>query len=84
MLCLSFDAISSVGLLTLLDCSAPPRYVILSLLGQFAIHITFLITAVRGATAYMPEQCIEPDSTFSPNLVNTVSYMVNMMIQVRH
>ncbi|GAQ85446.1 protein with P-type ATPase domain [Klebsormidium nitens] len=57
-------------------------YVILSLLGQFAIHITFLITAVRGATAYMPEQCIEPDSSFHPNLVNTVSYMVNMMIQV--
>jgi cation-transporting ATPase 13A1 len=62
--------------------SSSCRYVILSLLGQFAIHITFLITAVRGATAYMPEQCIEPDSTFHPNLVNTVSYMVNMMIQV--
>ncbi len=30
----------------------------------------------------MPEECIEPDSEFSPNLVNTVSYMANMMIQV--
>jgi len=57
-------------------------YVILSLLGQFAIHLTFLITAVKGAQAFMPEECIEPDSEFSPNLVNTVSYMANMMIQV--
>ena len=30
----------------------------------------------------MPEECIEPDTEFHPNLVNTVSYMVNMMIQV--
>lgn len=58
-------------------------YVILSLLGQFAIHLTFLVSAVRGAQAFMPEECIEPDSEFSPNLVNTVSYMSNMMIQVR-
>jgi cation-transporting ATPase 13A1 len=57
-------------------------YVILSLLGQFAIHITFLISAVKGAQAFMPEECIEPESEFSPNLVNTVSYMSNMMIQV--
>jgi cation-transporting ATPase 13A1 len=58
-------------------------YVILSLLGQFAIHITFLITAVKGAQAFMPEECVEPDSEFTPNLVNTVSYMANMMIQVK-
>ncbi|BBM99987.1 manganese-transporting P-type ATPase [Marchantia polymorpha subsp. ruderalis] len=57
-------------------------YVILSLLGQFAIHITFLVTVVNGAKKYMPEECIEPDSEFTPNLVNTVSYMSNMMIQV--
>ncbi|CAM6077612.1 unnamed protein product [Sphagnum tenellum] len=73
-----------------LDTLSPQRphpnifspYVILSLLGQFAIHLTFLITAVKGAQAFMPEECIEPDSEFSPNLVNTVSYMANMMIQV--
>ncbi|CAI5507494.1 unnamed protein product [Closterium sp. Naga37s-1] len=57
-------------------------YVLISILGQFAIHITFLITAVSWAQTFMPEECIEPDSTFSPNLVNTVSYMANMMIQV--
>ncbi|XXG50746.1 hypothetical protein AAC387_Pa02g4686 [Persea americana] len=57
-------------------------YVLLSLLGQFAVHILFLISAVNEAGKYMPEECIEPDSNFHPNLVNTVSYMVGMMIQV--
>ncbi|KAL5203124.1 hypothetical protein ABZP36_014076 [Zizania latifolia] len=57
-------------------------YVFLSILGQFAMHLFFLITAVNEASKYMPEECIEPDSEFHPNLVNTVSYMVNMMIQV--
>ncbi|EEC79200.1 hypothetical protein OsI_19908 [Oryza sativa Indica Group] len=57
-------------------------YVFLSILGQFAMHLFFLISAVNEATKYMPEECIEPDSEFHPNLVNTVSYMVNMMIQV--
>ncbi|KAJ6823587.1 putative manganese-transporting ATPase PDR2 [Iris pallida] len=57
-------------------------YVFLSLLGQFAMHLFFLISAVNEAAKHMPEECIEPDSSFHPNLVNTVSYMVNMMIQV--
>ncbi|KAG2668539.1 hypothetical protein I3843_15G159800 [Carya illinoinensis] len=57
-------------------------YVFLSLMGQFAIHLFFLISSVNEAEKYMPEECIEPDSNFHPNLVNTVSYMVNMMLQV--
>ena len=57
-------------------------YVFLSLLGQFAIHLCFLISSVKEAEKYMPDECIEPDSDFHPNLVNTVSYMVNMMLQV--
>ncbi|KAL4184272.1 hypothetical protein AMTRI_Chr10g224740 [Amborella trichopoda] len=57
-------------------------YMCLSLLGQFAIHLTFLISSVKAAEKYMPEECIEPDSDFHPNIVNTVSYMANMMIQV--
>ncbi|OVA12160.1 Cation-transporting P-type ATPase [Macleaya cordata] len=57
-------------------------YVFLSLLGQFAVHLLFLISSVNEATKYMPDECIEPDSEFHPNLVNTVSYMVSMMIQV--
>lgn len=46
------------------------------------MHIYFLISSVKEAEKYMPEECIEPDSDFHPNLVNTVSYMVSMMIQV--
>lgn len=57
-------------------------YVLLSLLGQFSLHLLFLISSVKEAGKYMPDECIEPDSDFHPNLVNTVSYMVNMMIQV--
>lgn len=57
-------------------------YVFLSLLGQFAIHLFFLISSVNEATKYMPDECIEPDSEFHPNLVNTVSYMVGLMLQV--
>ncbi|KAG8376204.1 hypothetical protein BUALT_Bualt09G0038800 [Buddleja alternifolia] len=57
-------------------------YVFLSLLGQFSVHIFFLISSVKEAEKYMPEECIEPDSEFHPNLVNTVSYMVGLMLQV--
>eukprot|EP00252_Welwitschia_mirabilis_P016771 TRINITY_DN3715_c0_g2_i1.p1 TRINITY_DN3715_c0_g2~~TRINITY_DN3715_c0_g2_i1.p1 ORF type:complete len:973 (-),score=211.08 TRINITY_DN3715_c0_g2_i1:174-3008(-) len=57
-------------------------YVFFSVMGQFAIHLTFLISTVKEAEKYMPEECIEPDSEFHPNLVNTVSFMANMMIQV--
>ncbi|XP_009763607.1 probable manganese-transporting ATPase PDR2 [Nicotiana sylvestris] len=57
-------------------------YVFLSLLGQFAIHLLFLISSVNEASKYMPDECIEPDSDFHPNLVNTVSYMVGLMLQV--
>ncbi|CAN0914021.1 Probable manganese-transporting ATPase PDR2 [Linum grandiflorum] len=57
-------------------------YVFLSLMGQFAMHLVFLISSVKEAEKHMPEECIEPDSDFHPNLVNTVSYMVSMMLQV--
>ncbi|RDX85868.1 putative manganese-transporting ATPase PDR2, partial [Mucuna pruriens] len=57
-------------------------YVFLSLLGQFSIHLLFLISSVKEAEKYMPDECIEPDASFHPNLVNTVSYMVSMMLQV--
>ncbi|KAI3669992.1 hypothetical protein L6452_41545 [Arctium lappa] len=57
-------------------------YVFLSLLGQFTLHILFLVSSVKAAEKHMPDECIEPDSEFESNLVNTVSYMVSMMIQV--
>ncbi|XP_031247960.1 probable manganese-transporting ATPase PDR2 [Pistacia vera] len=57
-------------------------YVFLSLMGQFAIHLLFLMSSVKEVEKYMPDECIEPDSDFHPNLMNTVSYMVSMMLQV--
>ena len=57
-------------------------YVLLSLLGQFSVHLLFLVKSVKEAEKYMPDECIEPDANFHPNLVNTVSYMVSMMLQV--
>ncbi|KAJ6762345.1 CATION-TRANSPORTING ATPASE-RELATED [Salix koriyanagi] len=51
-------------------------------MGQFAIHLLFLMSSVKSAEKYMPDECIEPDSEFHPNLVNTVSYMVSMMLQL--
>lgn len=82
-----FLFISHARPLTVLSAQRPHThifcaYVFLSLLGQFAIHITFLIAMTKAAEEFMPEECIEPDSDFEPNLVNTVSYMANMMIQV--
>jgi hypothetical protein len=41
-------------------------YVLLSILGQFAMHILFLVTAVNEASKHMPEECIQPDSDFHP------------------
>ncbi|KAL1201157.1 putative manganese-transporting ATPase PDR2 [Cardamine amara subsp. amara] len=57
-------------------------YLFLSLLGQFSVHLIFLIYSVKEAEKHMLEECIEPDASFHPNLVNTVSYIVSMMFQV--
>ncbi|GFQ04580.1 probable manganese-transporting ATPase pdr2 [Phtheirospermum japonicum] len=82
-----FLFISHASPLTTLSAERPHpnifcSYVLLSLLGQFTVHIFFLISSVKEAEKYMPDECIEPDSDFHPNLVNTVSYMVGMMLQV--
>ncbi|EPS67029.1 hypothetical protein M569_07746, partial [Genlisea aurea] len=58
------------------------RYVFLSLIGQFGVHIAFLMWSARAAEEYMGEECVEPDYEFRPSVVNTVSYMAGMMLQV--
>jgi len=59
-------------------------YFLLSVLGQFAVHLTFLIRAVTGAVALMPPDTPKPevDGDFAPNIINTVSYLVNVHIMV--
>jgi len=57
-------------------------YMFTSLLGQFAVHMTFLMYMQHKAHALMlPEDRQEPDSDFKPNLINTVCFLANFVIQ---
>ena len=57
-------------------------YVFTSLLGQFAVHMTFLMYMQHVAHANMlPEDKQEPNSDFKPNLINTVCFLANFVIQ---
>ncbi|KDD73618.1 hypothetical protein H632_c1996p0 [Helicosporidium sp. ATCC 50920] len=57
-------------------------YVFSSLLGQFAVHIAFLALVQRWAHAVMPrEERQLPDAEFAPNLINTVCFLVNFVVQ---
>ncbi|CAL8460618.1 g147 [Coccomyxa elongata] len=58
-------------------------YVFLSLLGQFAAHMVFLIYMYYGALAAMSKDEVqEPNADFKPNLVNTVCFLVQFIIQL--
>ncbi|KAK3233080.1 hypothetical protein CYMTET_56603 [Cymbomonas tetramitiformis] len=58
-------------------------YFILSILLQFTSHIAFLIISVQGAVSFMPEGLTrDPDGDFAPNMVNTISWLVNMQITI--
>lgn len=58
-------------------------YVFLSVLGQAAVHTALLISFYFGALRLMPEdQKQKPDADFVPNLVNTVCFVVNFIIQL--
>ncbi|KAL4532436.1 hypothetical protein Ndes2526B_g08333 [Nannochloris sp. 'desiccata'] len=57
-------------------------YMFTSLLGQFAVHMAFLMYMQHKAHAVMlPEDRQEPDSDFKPNLINTVCFLANFVIQ---
>lgn len=58
-------------------------YVFLSLLGQFAVQLSFLMLAYNWALAHQdPSQRQKPDDEFHPNLVNTTCFLVNIIQQV--
>lgn len=58
-------------------------YVFLSVISQFAVHITYLIGLYYGALRLMPQHELQkPDTDFQPNLVNTVCFIVNFIIQL--
>lgn len=58
-----------------------PR-VLLSMLGQSALHMLLLISSVKEAKKHLPNIHIKPESEFESNLVITVSFIASMMIQV--
>ena len=55
----------------------------ISLLGQFAIHLTVMILATRSAKLHLPPDH-EPDldGTFKPGILNTVVFLVSNVQQV--
>ena len=57
-------------------------YVFTSLLGQFAVHMSFLMYMQDQAHSMMlTEDKQEPDADFKPNLINTVCFLANFAIQ---
>eukprot|EP00775_Hariotina_reticulata_P005162 gene5162-5400_t len=53
------------------------------LLGQFAVQLAFLIFMYRSALAVMPvDEKQDSESDFKPNLVNSVCYLVQQIVQL--
>ena len=64
-------------------------YVFLSVLGQFAVHMSYLIYLSQCAVDLSPDpqetdMQDDVDSSFKPNLVNSVCFVVNFIIQAQH
>lgn len=58
------------------------RYLFTSLLGQFAVHMAFLMHVQQVAHDAMdPADRQLPDADFKPNLINTVCFLANFAIQ---
>ena len=54
-------------------------YMMLSVLGQFALHMLVLLTAIAAANPHTPNtpEHKSPAKTFKPNVLNTVVYLVS-------
>jgi manganese-transporting P-type ATPase len=54
-------------------------HMMLSLLGQFAIHMATLLTAVAASRPHTPNdaETRSPDAKFAPNVLNTVVFLVS-------
>ncbi|GKB50618.1 probable manganese-transporting ATPase PDR2 [Tanacetum coccineum] len=60
-------------------CRRHHPHVLLSMLGQSALHMLLLILSVKEAKKHMP---IEPEPEFESNMAITVSFIASMTIQV--
>ncbi|KAJ1798874.1 putative cation-transporting ATPase 1 [Coemansia sp. RSA 2399] len=57
-------------------------YMLLTVLGQFAIHVAAMVFVTREVRKYESPAEFEFDSTFEPSLLNTAMYLVQLMQQV--
>jgi len=57
-------------------------FMFLSIMGQFAIHLTCLMAVQAKAMEYSGEEKISPDSDFKPNLINSGVFLISAAMQV--
>ncbi|CAF0867691.1 unnamed protein product [Rotaria sordida] len=60
-------------------------YTLISVLGQFAVHLTALIYVVNEAHKRIPprpEEFADLEAEFSPNLVNSTVYIMSITLQI--
>ncbi|RHZ71892.1 hypothetical protein Glove_251g27 [Diversispora epigaea] len=57
-------------------------YIILSILGQFAIHIFSLIYIVDSVFRYEEKASVDLEREFEPSLLNTSVYLISLSMQV--
>jgi cation-transporting ATPase 13A1 len=58
------------------------NYMMVSILGQFAIHLTALISLQQFVTLYEPLKKVAENSEFQPTLMNSAMYILTLMMQV--
>ncbi|KAI9225503.1 MAG: cation-transporting ATPase 4 [Piptocephalis tieghemiana] len=60
-------------------------YILISILGQFAVHIGALVTVVSQANRFAPPDEhaeVDVDGDFEPSLLNTSVYLISLAMQV--
>ncbi|CAG8572133.1 36875_t:CDS:10, partial [Racocetra persica] len=57
-------------------------YIILSILGQFAIHIASLVYIVDLVFRYEERTAVDLEGDFKPSLLNTAVYLISLSMQV--
>jgi cation-transporting ATPase 13A1 len=58
------------------------KYLFLSIIGQFVIHLVSLVYLVDQAESYRVGDRPKPDADFAPNLVNSVVFLIMTSMQI--
>jgi cation-transporting ATPase 13A1 len=58
--------------------------VLVSIFGQFVIHLAFLAAALRVAQPFIEpgDPAMHPDGNFTPNVVNSIMFLMSSIMQV--